>query len=94
MILVVKNPPASEGDVRDTGSVPGLGRSPRGEHGNPLQDLCLISWTEGPGRLWSLGSERVRHDSSNAARTHALEVPRGAKSERQKGGRWLPDPVS
>jgi len=34
---VIKKPPASVGDVRDTGSVPGLGRSPGGGHGNPLQ---------------------------------------------------------
>ena len=35
MALVVKNPPANAGDVRDVGSVPGSGRSPRGGHGNP-----------------------------------------------------------
>ena len=29
MVLVVKNPPASEGDLRDLGSIPGSGRSPR-----------------------------------------------------------------
>ena len=34
--LVVKNPPASVGDVRDTDSIPGLGRSPGEGHGNPL----------------------------------------------------------
>ena len=41
MPLVVKNPPASTGDTRDTGSVPGLGRCPGGGHGNPLQYSCL-----------------------------------------------------
>ena len=35
--LVVKNPPASAGDVRVEGSVPGSGRCPRGGHGSPLQ---------------------------------------------------------
>ena len=35
--LVVKNSPANAGDVRDTGSIPELGRSPGGGHGNPLQ---------------------------------------------------------
>ena len=35
--LLVKNPPANAGDIRDKGSVPGLGRSPGGGHGNPLQ---------------------------------------------------------
>ena len=39
--LVVKNPPAIAGDVRDVGSVPGLGRSPGGGHGNLLQYSCL-----------------------------------------------------
>ena len=39
--LVIKNPPASARDIRDTGSIPALGRSPGGEHGNPLQYSCL-----------------------------------------------------
>ena len=39
--LVVKNPPANEGDIRDVGSVPGSGRSSGGGHGNPLQNSCL-----------------------------------------------------
>ena len=34
---MVKNSPANAGDVRDVGSVPGLGRSPGRGHGNPLQ---------------------------------------------------------
>ena len=37
MAVVVKNLPANAGNIRDTGSIPGLGRSPRGGHGNPLQ---------------------------------------------------------
>ena len=41
MALVVKNPPANAGDMRDAGLIPGLGRSPGGEHGNPLQYSCL-----------------------------------------------------
>jgi len=39
--LVVKNTPASKEDIRDVGSSPGLGRSPGGGHGNPLQYSCL-----------------------------------------------------
>ena len=38
---MVKNPPASSGDVRDESSVPGLGRSPEEGNGNPLQYSCL-----------------------------------------------------
>jgi len=63
MALVVKNPSANAGDIRDMGSIPGLGRSPGEGHGNPLQDSCLENpWTEEPGRLQSIGSHRVRHD--------------------------------
>ena len=39
--LVVKSPTASAGDEREVGSIPGLGRSPGGGHGNPLQYSCL-----------------------------------------------------
>ena len=41
MALLVKNPLANAGDVRDTGLISGLGRSPGGGHGNPLQYSCL-----------------------------------------------------
>ena len=41
MTLVVKNPSANAGDVRDTHSIPGSGRSPGVGHGNPLQYSCL-----------------------------------------------------
>ena len=34
--LVVKNSPANAGDIEDVGSIPGLGRSPGGGHGNPF----------------------------------------------------------
>ena len=49
--------------ARDPGSVPELGRSPGEENGNPLQYIAWkIPWTEEPGRLQSMGSQRVRHD--------------------------------
>ena len=38
---VVKNLPADGGDTRDTGSIPGSGRSPEVGNGNPLQYSCL-----------------------------------------------------
>ena len=41
MVPVVKKPLANVGDRRDAGSIPGLGRSPGGGHGNPLQYSCL-----------------------------------------------------
>ena len=41
VVLAVKNLPANAGDLRDTGSIPGLGKSLGGGHGNPLQYSCL-----------------------------------------------------
>ena len=38
---VVKTPPANAGDTRDVGSIPWLGRSSEGEHGNSLEYSCL-----------------------------------------------------
>ena len=52
MVLVVKNPPANAGDIRDVGLIPGSGRSSGGGNGNQLQFLAWeIQWTEEPGRL-------------------------------------------
>ena len=63
MALVVKNPLANAGEIKDAGSIPGSERSPGGGHGNPLQYPCLENpWTEEPGGLQSIGSQRVRHD--------------------------------
>ena len=44
MALVVKNPPASAGDAGNSGSVPGLGRSPGG--GDSNQYSCLENPTD------------------------------------------------
>ena len=50
--LVVKNPPANARDIRDVGLIPGLKRSPGGEHGNPLQYSCLEN-PMGRGAWWT-----------------------------------------
>ena len=63
MVLVVKNLPANVGDVRDMGLIPRLGRSPGGGLGNLLHILAWrIPWTEKPGGLQSIGSQRVGYD--------------------------------
>ena len=41
VVLVVKNPPANAGDIRDMSLISGLGRSPGEGQGNPLQYSCL-----------------------------------------------------
>ena len=50
---MVKNPPASEGYIRDTGSIPGSGKVPEGGHGNPLQYSCLENPME-RGAWWDI----------------------------------------
>ena len=62
-VLVVKNPPANAGDLRDIGSIPGSGRSLGEGHSNLLQYACLEKpMDRGAWRLQSLGVQRVRHD--------------------------------
>ena len=61
MALAVKNLPAKAGDFRDAGSVPGLGRSPGGEHGNPLQYFCLQNPMD--REAWRAIVHRVRKQS-------------------------------
>ena len=62
MALLVKNPSANAGDVRDTDSIPGFGRSPGEGNGNPLQYSCLENhMTEEAGGLEYMGSQN-RHD--------------------------------
>jgi len=52
VVLVVKNPPAKAGDVRDTGSIPGSGRSLEEDMATHSSILAWrIPWTEEPGRL-------------------------------------------
>ena len=61
--LVIKNPLASAGDIRDMGLIPGLGRSPRGGHDTHFSiPTWRILWTEEPGGLWPIRSQRVGHD--------------------------------
>ena len=50
--LVVKNPPANEGDLRDAGSIPGSGRFSGEGHGNPLPYSCLKNLM-GRGVWWA-----------------------------------------
>ena len=62
MALVVKNPPANAGDVRDAGLIPGPGRSPGGGNINPLLYSCLENPMEGGAWRAIVRSQRVGHD--------------------------------
>ena len=61
MVLVVQDPPANAGEVRDASSIPGSERPPGGGPGNPLQYSCL----ENPrGAWWAIVHivQRVGHN--------------------------------
>ena len=62
MVPVVRNPPANAADVRDAGSIPGLGRSPGGGHGNPLQYSCLENSMD--GGAWRVMVHRVTNSQT------------------------------
>ena len=53
MVLVVKNLPANAGDTREADLIPGLGRSPGGGHGNPVQHSCLENPMD-KGAWWAI----------------------------------------
>ena len=62
---MIKNPPANAGDLRDTGSISGLGRSPGEGNGNPLQYSCL----ENPmdrGAWWAIIHGVTQLDTTEA----------------------------
>ena len=52
VVLVVKNLPVNAGDIRDMGLILGLGRSPGGGNGNPLQYSCLENFMD-RGAWWA-----------------------------------------
>ena len=62
MALVVKNPPANAGDVRDMGSIPWEDPLEEGMATHSSILAWRILWTEEPGGLQSMGLQRVRQD--------------------------------
>ena len=79
---MVKNLPANAGDVREAGSIPGSGRCPRIEYGNPLLYSCLQN-SMVRGVWWATvhgGHKEVRHDSHTHTHTHTqIAVSRAIK---------------
>ena len=86
VVLVVKNLPVNAGDVRDVGSIAGSGRSPGGGHSNPLQYSCLENPMDKGAcqAIYSIGSQRVRHDGSNLACMHVLCIISGSRNKKEK----------
>ena len=69
---MVKDPPFKAGNVRDTGLIPGSGRSPGGRHGNPLQYSCLETLMD-RGGWWATAHvvTKNRTQLSDLAHAHA-----------------------
>ena len=65
MVLVIKNPLAIEGDLRDTGLIPGSGRSPGGGHGSTFQYSCLGNTMD--RYAWWATVHRVTESDTTAA---------------------------
>ena len=71
VMLVLKNPPASAGDARGEGSIPGSGTSPAVVKGNPLQYSCLGNFMDRGARQATVhGARKSRTRLNNWAHTH------------------------
>ena len=70
VVLVVKNLPPNAGDIRDEGSIPGLGRSPGEGHGNPLQYSSFENPTDRED--WWATVQGVHRVGCDLARMHAV----------------------
>ena len=84
VVLVVKNPRAKAGDVRDGGLIPWSGRSPGGGHGSPLQYPCLEnSMDRGAWQATVHWSGWVGRNRSDLAQTLTQWTWKWALSRRQ-----------
>ena len=84
MARVVKHLPASAGDLRATGSIPGSGRSPGEDNGNPLQYSCLENPMD--RGTWKASVNRAQRVSTTEVTKHTQSV------HRAKQGQNLVDP--
>ena len=87
---MVKNPLANAGDTRDLDSIPGLGQSPGGGHGNPLQYSCLKNpMDEGAWRAVvhrvAKGQTRLKHLSMHIL----MQVLQKSSVRQREGGFWV-----
>ena len=87
VVLLVKNPPAKAGDVRDMGLIPGSRTSPGGGHGNPLQCSCLVN-RSGAWQATVQGGHK-KSDMTEHARTHSAMILPGSWNRVCQGpGEW------
>ena len=82
---MVKNLPAIAGDIRDEGSIPGSGRCPGGEHGNPLQHSCLENPRDGGawwGAIYGVAQSRTQLKRlSSSSSVYMLGFPGGTSGK-------------
>ena len=90
MALVVKNPPANPGDIRDAGSILGSGV----ESGNPLQHACLENCMD-RGALWATvhGAAKNQTRLSTHTCTHTGQCQQGSDLSRFHGRGQTAPPV-
>ena len=86
-VQVVKNPHTSAGDIWEAGLIPGLGRSPGEENGNPLQYSCLENPMDG-GTQWATHSGRESASNAGDIRDAGL-IPGSRRSPRGGNGNPL-----
>ena len=85
---VIKNLPAIARDSRDSGLIPGLGRSPGGGDSIPFWYSCLENpMDRGACGLQSVGSQRTGHE-------HSTAVKQGVTAEKAQEYRSAGEPVS
>ena len=69
---MVENPSANAGDIRDLGSIPGLGRFPRGGHGNYSS---VLAWRRQEGQRWLAGYSPWGHKESDMTERLSVHAP-------------------
>ena len=72
MVLAKRNSPANAGDIRDEGSIPGLGRSPGAEYGQPTP-VFLPGESHGGRSLEGYSPQGRKESDSTDATQHARD---------------------
>ena len=86
VVLVVKNPLANAGDLRDVGSIPGLGRSSEEGKGNPFQHSCLENpMDRGAWRATVHGFQTAGHNLATKNKQYTNQSPQPQYQHSKQG---------
>ena len=85
MVLVIKIPPVNAGDIRDAGSIPGLGRSPGGGNGNSLRYFYRANPTDRRAQQATVHGVTRESDRTEklGLHTHACSVRGNRQAEKR-----------